>query len=253
MPLFLKRKKPIKKIAEFIPEIKPSLSFSSNLDFSLLYKFQKEWASADNWSLQYTVIRKWWPTVCDIKIPEVDAELLQTRIGYELQASAYIEARIPMPKSVLQNLQAIREFRVDRMTQRMSKFMGIIMESKKQGEVKMGNKKVKANKKEVRQGVSAFYLEIFAGQAVSALTDEQIAKAIEGKTGSLPTLKNVASYRCMYNAGKLQGQKNVPSGKVKAVRAKSDRPAKPKVTMSEETKAKLKAYSAKKKASKNKK
>lgn len=100
-----------------------------------------------------------------------------------------------------------------------------------------------------RTGVSQYYLEIFEAQPKAQLTDAQIVDAIKAKTGKAPTAKSVASYRCMYNAGKIEGQKAVPAAKVKAVRVKKEKAKKP---MSEETKAKLKAYTANKSKAKAK-
>ncbi len=245
MPLKIKRKSPRVITEDFLPEEKTCLEDSTSClpDFSSLTAFTREWNLADSYPLRYRVLRTWWPKTCEEEMPKFHADLLQTRIAYELQARAYIDAAATMPKSVAQNLAAMRVFKVEEMTPNMRRMLEISIANKKQGEEQMARKTAE---KGARQNVSQFYLEVFEGQAKAQLTDAQIVETIEKKTGNKPSAKNVASYRCMYNAGKLEGQKGVPIAKVKAVRPKSDKP-KVKKPMSEETKAKLKAYTAAKK------
>lgn len=254
MALFIKRNKPNLKLQPILlPEVpKDNLSFLNTESFKQLRSYQRQWIDAENWPAQYRVLRIWWPKVCKDEMPKINAELLHTRIAYELQACAYIEAGMEMPKGVAQNYKAAKAFKIKDMTNNMRSVMEILIKSQSQKENGMDSKKVKKAKsaeveKVSRQSVSQFYLEIFEAQAKAGLTDEQIAAAIKEKAGQMPTLKNVASYRCMYNAGKIQGQKTVPSVKVKSVRAISEKAPKVKKPMSEETKAKLKAYSEKKK------
>lgn len=250
MALFIKRSKPpiLLPVKEFPDN---SLSFLNTEGFKQLRDFQKQWTNAENWPEQYKVLRIWWSKVCKEEMPKINAELLHTRIAYELQACAYIESKTKMPEKVAQNYKAIAAFKIEKMTQGMKQIMEILMKNQEEREMPGKSKIILSGAK--KTSVSQFYLEIFEAQAQTKLTDEQIAQIIETKAGQKPTLKNVASYRCMYNAGKIQGQKTVPSAKVKAVRPKSEKPAKEKKPMSEETKAKLKTYSGKKKLTLKKK
>lgn len=223
-------------------------------DLAELFAFTREWNEAINWAGQYRVLRVWWTKVSNEEMPKAPGDLIYARIGYELQAKAYDKAGIVMPKKVAKSLAAIRRWDIEGLAPGIKSMLKIMInhnQKNQQGESDMVKvKKAGANKKGAeskRVNVNQFYLEIFENQAKAQLTDDQIADVIEKKAGSRPSAKNVASYRCMYNAGKLAGQKTVPA-KVKAVRPKKE--PKAKKPMSEETKAKLKAYTEKKKAAK---
>lgn len=233
-----------------------SSSSSLLVNMEALRKFQREYSEAKDFAGKYKVLRVNWLYVGKNQpLPDLHQEVLSALIGYRYIAEAYLDADLPMPKQMAQNLEALERQDMESLTPNMARMMKILTQtSTNRGEEEM--KKVKKEgqaPKEAYQSkhqVSHLYLEIFENQAKAQLRDEQIIEAISKKTGEAPTAKNVASYRCMYNAGKLQGQKVVPALKVKAVRAKKEKAAKK--PMSEETKAKLKAYTAKKKAEKAK-
>jgi hypothetical protein len=65
---------------------------------------------------------------------------------------------------------------------------------------------------------AAVYIGIFDGLKKDPLKDEQIADRLFSITGVKPTHRNISSYRCMYNQGKLKGQSGMPM--VKAERVK---------------------------------
>lgn len=231
------------------PPEAPSSSSSSpasaaSPDLSRLIFFQKEFNGAADFPARYTVLRRWWPAFCVGSMPEVHQQLLSVRIGYEIVAKTYAEAGMLLSPTLEKNLLALRDFDIEGMSANMKVMMRILTQT---GTSERGDEMAKkaAVKKEAVLGVSQFYLEVFEGQAKAKLTDAQIAAAIKAKTGGEPTLKSVASYRCMYNAGRIHGQSKCPAEKCKAVRVSRAKAKKP---MSEETKAKLKAYTAAKKA-----
>lgn len=242
-----KTKKPVSSGQTHLEKTSPSLNSSPLINMGALRKFQREYADVKDFAGKYRVLRVHWLYVGKGEaLPESHQETLSALIGYRYIAQAYQDANFPIPRPVAQNLAALEKNELGSMTPNMNRMMKILTQtSTKQGEDSMVKK---ADKKESKAGVSQFYLEIFEAQSKAQLTDVQIQAAIDKKTGIQPTTKNVASYRCMYNAGELQGQKAVPAAKVKAVRPPSVK--KPKKPMSEETKAKLKAYTAKKKAEK---
>ena len=222
-----------------------SSSASPILDTRRLISFQKEYAAAQDYSAKYRVLRVRWLEVGNNEMmPDFCQEVLSALIGYRYMKAAYNEAGLMMPDRAAKNLYALEKNDIKGLSPNMARMMAILTASStNRGEEGMAKKA--SSKKETVLGVSQFYLEVFENQAKAKLTDVQIVDIIKGKTGNEPTLKNVASYRCMYNAGNLQGQSKCPAEKVKAVRISKAKPKKP---MSEETKAKLKAYTAAKKA-----
>ena len=233
---------------------KTANTVSTSANFSELRRFQNEWNAADSDAVKYRVLRLWWPNIkCVYDMPiNQHASVIHSRIGYELQAYAYFVAGIPVPVSVQKNLDALREWKISDLSDNLRRMLEIEIAKNptNTGDESMVAKKTDGKEKVTRAGVAQFYLEIFESQTKNLLTDVQIAASIKTKTGSEPTLKNIASYRNSYNNGKLAGQNGCPT-KVKAVRPPSK--AKAKKPMSEETKAKLKAYTAAKKANQNKK
>lgn len=187
-------------------------------DLSELISLQREWSFANTYPLQYGVVSRWWAKACPGEEFDSGRNVLvvYARIGYELQARCYNRSKINIPRNVMNNLEALREWNIEKLSRNFRVMLKIdIVKSGQQQERDMVKKK---EGKKVRSSVSQFYLEVFENQAKMQLVDEEIADVIQAKTGDRPSLKNVASYRCMYNAGKLQGQKGVPSQKAKAVR-----------------------------------
>ncbi len=64
------------------------------------------------------------------------------------------------------------------------------------------------------------YLRIFGGFEKDPLADWEIAERVFALTGSRPSSKNISSYRCMYNRGKIKGQESAPVKKVGRVKGK---------------------------------
>ena len=225
-------------------EAESSSSSSPSVSTDRLHRFNREYNAADDYAQRYTVLRRWWADLGLGEMPDRHQEMLSAQVGYEIQARAFVNAEIVLPSNLMKNLIASRNGDVEGFTPGMKRMLEIGMKTneKKGGD---GIAKKASSKKETVLGVSQFYLEIFENQKTAKLTDSQIQDAIKAKTGAMPTAKNVASYRCMYNAGNLQGQSKFPAEKCKAVRVSKAKPKKP---MSKETKAKLKAYTAAKKA-----
>jgi hypothetical protein len=203
-----------------------------------------------NWSnagSKYQVLRTFWAVLLpEESMPDsVHHEILKNRLAYEFMAMDYKIAGVSLPEKCRINLEASRKYDVKLMHKDMRGLTEIAIQKQEEGGEHMATKAKKENKTS-KTGVAAFYLEIFENQKSAQLTDEQIADVIEKKTGNRPISKGVASYRCYFNAGTIKGQKTAPKEKVSAVRpAKEPKAKKP---MSEATKAKLKEYSAKKKA-----
>ncbi|MCQ9207650.1 MAG: hypothetical protein NG740_07210 [Omnitrophica bacterium] len=63
-----------------------------------------------------------------------------------------------------------------------------------------------------------FYIGIFDEFEADPLTDKQIADRLFALTGNRPTNRNISSYRCNYNQGKIKGQDKAPSKKVERKR-----------------------------------
>jgi len=229
------------------PEKDKSSSSLPLIDTRRLISFQREYAAAQDYAGKYRVLRvRWLEVARNQQMPDFHQEILSALIGYRYLAIAYAEKGLMMPINLVKNLEALEQGDISKMRPHMSRMMTILTQTNtNRGEEEM----VKNTEAKKGSGVSHLYLEIFENQGKAKLTDEAIANTIETATGTLPTLKNVASYRCMYNAGKLHGQKACPKDKVKAVRISKAKPKKP---MSEETKAKLKKYTADKKAAKAK-
>ncbi len=222
-----------------------SSSVSPTPDLSPLRAFQREYRAAEDWGGRYRVLRRHLPLVGGFGQfgEDVHQETLSALIGYRYVKKAYIKAGMMMPDAMARNLYALESNSVDQLTPNMARMMSILIQtSSNRGESDMKGKK--EAKKETNLGVSQYYLEIFENQAKAKLTDQQIADVIESKTGAMPTFKNISSYRHAYNNGNIQGQSKCPAEKCKAVRVSKAKPKKP---MSEETKAKLKAYTAAKK------
>ena len=73
---------------------------------------------------------------------------------------------------------------------------------------------------EKRKTVNAaeFYIRIFNDFEVDPLTDKEIAARAFAFTGVKPTNRNISSYRCNYNKGKIKGQTEPPTKKVERKR-----------------------------------
>lgn len=228
-----------------LPEEKSSLNCSPFINMGPLHKFQREYGAAQDYAGRYRVLRCHWFYVGENQLlPNIHQEVLSALIGYKYLRAAYNNAGKMMPDAAMRNLYALEKGDLNDLTPNMARMVNILIQtSNNRGEERMPKK---ANKKTVL-GVSQFYLEIFENQAKAKLTDEQIIEVIRLQSGNAPTAKNVASYRCMYNAGRIQGQSKCPTipEKCKAIRMSKTKPKKP---MSEETKANLKAYTAAKKA-----
>lgn len=54
------------------------------------------------------------------------------------------------------------------------------------------------------------YIRIFGESKADPLTDKEIADRLFSFTGVKPTNRNISTYRCKYNQGKLKGQINIP-------------------------------------------
>lgn len=177
--------------------------------------FNKEWTSAESNSAKHRVIREFWEALIPgEKIPEnIQVEMLGLRLSYEFLAMDHIIAKVQLPMKIAMNLEASRQYKVELLHKNMKALTEIELSTIEKG----GKEMVKA-KKTNRVEVVHLYLEIFEKQAKDNLTDEQIACLIETKTGNKPTVKNVASYRCYYNQGKLAGQKSKPKVALRSVK-----------------------------------
>ncbi len=195
---------------------------------------------------RHRVLRDFWPAVIEESMPDSQpVEMLHLRVAYEMLEKDYLLQKRVMPDKVRENLEASRSYNLSAFKGTVKALTEIALKKAEQEGESMSEKKEKSGK-----GGAHVYIQIFENQAKAQLTDSQICDAVEKATDMRPTEKTVASYRCYFNAGSLSGQKTTPKDKVKAVRPKSDKPAKAKKPMSAETKAKLKAYGDKKKATK---
>jgi len=203
-----------------------SLSSGNDINIPLIPKLQrlrnflKEWALCDqNFPRMRTLTREHYFKLFNEGPPEEQPiELIKLKICYELVKRDYQESGLPLPEKTLQNIKASRLFNIEKLTPSMQKLIKIQLN---QGEKEMAKKQEsKANGKSTRTDVAYYYLQIFENQPKSCLTDIEIVDIIKSKTGATPTLKNVASYRCMYNAGKISGQSARPKEKIKAIRVK---------------------------------
>ncbi len=180
--------------------------------FSLAYR------RADSFGAKHKLLRDFWAARFDgASMPEEKLELLHLRLSYEFMELDHILAKVPLPQKCKQNLEAARKYDVEGLHKDMKALVEIALNQEEGGTENMAKDK-KAKKESSRPQVVHHYLEIFENQAKAQLTDDQIADAIEKKVGQKPTTKNVASYRCYYNQGKLEGQKTAPKDKLKAVR-----------------------------------
>lgn len=210
------------------------------------------WRTVDTFGGKYRVLKSFWDVLLkEEAMPEsVPQEMLKYRLAYEFIAMDHVLAKRPLPEKCKMNLEAARKYDVTGFHKDARGLAEIALKTEEGGSNDMTTTKTKKANKTDRVGVVHIYLEVFENQKTAQLTDVQIADLIEKKSGNRPTPKSVASYRCYYNQGTLAGQKTAPKDKVKAVRPVSDKPAKEKKPMSEATKAKLKAYTAEKKAKK---
>jgi hypothetical protein len=69
-------------------------------------------------------------------------------------------------------------------------------------------------------GVAEVYLSIFDSFDKDPLNDTQIADRLFALTGIRPNSKNISSYRCMYNAGKVKGQIKAPDKQIERIKGK---------------------------------
>ncbi len=232
------------------PENKNNSASISSVATPFHRSFGELWRQVDSDGSKRRLIRDFWPSVVVTEeIPDKPIEMLRLRLAYEFLALDHTLAKVSLPEKVAKNLEAARNYNIDGLSDSMKTFTKLTIQQQEgdKENMKTSKKAPKTN----RVGVVHYYVEIFDAQATAKLTDEQIAQAIEKKSGTKPTAKNVSSYRCYYNQGKLDGQKGKPKEPIKAVRihVASTKPKKP---MSEETKNRLKAYTAAKKTGKTK-
>lgn len=239
MKIKLKKKNSSNSGAQIFPKLKKFRTFYT------------KYIQAESYTAKYRVLADYYNDLFSQRIPLQPLELVLNKISYELLRQDYADEGVIPPKKVLHNIRASANFSINELTENMRQYTRINIQHQKGEEimVKKGKtKKAAVSKKAAKDtvkkvGVAHLYLEIFDQQAKNQLTDEQIADAIEKKSGTRPTGKNVASYRCMYNAGNIAGQTKVPT-KVKAFRGKAS-----KVSAKPSTKKKLvlKKKTAKKK------
>jgi len=72
--------------------------------------------------------------------------------------------------------------------------------------------------KKRNKSVTHVYLNIFEAFNANPITDKEIANDIEAFCGARPTNRNIASYRCNYNKGKIKGQIGIPKTKVQRLK-----------------------------------
>ena len=226
MALIIKKKE--KKVEEIksSPVVIPNLSEGKVPPAVFYGPFAKAWLNAQNFPNKYKVLREFYFDVFLEDLPDQPLELIQLKIAYTLLEKDYIQAKIKVPQKIQQNIKAAQAFNIKGLSTNLRQMVEINLKYGKDSAMKVAAKaepKAKGKTKEVKKekasvGVSHLYLEIFSNQGKKQLTDVQIADFIKEKAGTRPTEKNVASYRFMYNAGKLAGQTSVPKEKVKAVR-----------------------------------
>jgi hypothetical protein len=91
-----------------------------------------------------------------------------------------------------------------------------------------------AAEKKRRSNAAEVYLRIFEGFEKDPLADWEIAERVFALTGSRPNGKNISSYRCMYNRGKIKGQSAAPAKKVERIKGKAPANLKKKIKKGEE-------------------
>lgn len=75
-----------------------------------------------------------------------------------------------------------------------------------------------ASEQKRNSAVAHIYIEIFSNFEKDPLTDKQIADRITAFAGARPTNRNISSYRCNFNLGKIKGQDKAPNVKVERKR-----------------------------------
>lgn len=188
-------------------------------DTKRLSAFLDLYKKAESYPGKHRVLNEYYNKLWDTRIPDKPFELIKTKIAYELYRQDYKEAGIKLPQSVAQNLKASRIFNIDGFTKNTRELLTLSVKRNEKQEALMPKKKASKEKVSTKKvGVAHLYLEVFDAQASKQLTDTQIADFIEKQSGSRPSEKNVASYRCMYNKGEIKGQGAVPKERVKAFR-----------------------------------
>jgi len=94
------------------------------------------------------------------------------------------------------------------------KYLGeeIILKANRLKQQKDQPQEIKEKKKTM--DAAEIYIRIFGEFKADPLTDKEIADRLLSFTGIKPTNRNISSYRCNYNQGKLKGQINVPKDRV---------------------------------------
>ena len=188
--------------------------------------FADLYRAADSFPAKHRVLSQYYDKIWGKTIPDKPLELVRTKISYELLRQDYEAAGEKVPTKVLQNINASARYDLEGLTKATRQLVQINLNQEK-GESTMVKKNAKGAAASV--GVAHLYLEVFDKQASRQWTDDQIASFIKEKTGTIPSAKNVASYRCMYNQGSIRGQGKKPKEKIKAFRGNgSAKPAKSK-------------------------
>jgi hypothetical protein len=210
--VLIKRKKKkkrifiVKKKTVETPTVQPTNLYPKCLR---LKQFQKQIKAADSYPARYRLLSQYFENIWHCILPNRPLDLIENKIAYYLLKTDYIEESFPIPEKIKQKIKASEKYEIgdDSILKCVMKF-----NLKKEKEMAKESKKKKP--------VAYLYLEIFDKQLSKKLSDEEIAKVVEKETGIAPTMKNVASYRCMYNAGKVQGQKTAPAARVPAFNKK---------------------------------
>jgi hypothetical protein len=150
----------------------------------------------------------------------IPLELVRLKVAYHLLVKKGFEARgVVVPERVLKNYKASQTFNVNAFDSRLQEFVKISLRDSSLIPETISTytpeKKVRVFKK---VPVAHLYLAIFKEQPTAKLSDEKIADKIAAQIGERPTNRNISSYRCLFNAGKITGQTITPAEPLKALK-----------------------------------
>lgn len=226
MKIKIKRKQKIlKKIPKLDKPEKPVTikNFGEIPALKNLQNFLREYNNSKDFSSKYLLVSRNYSSLFDEKIPNKPFELIRLKVAYELLRRDFEFENIIPPERTRRNIQAALEFNIQKFDNGQKQLIKIKLNQEDEEMVKVKKKVSSSSEKPIRKAVGHLYLDIFSKQAQNKLSDAQIASQIGKETGVEPSLKNVASYRCMYNKGTIKGQKAVPKISVKAFNVNAEK------------------------------
>lgn len=129
----LKIKKKLKKKLKLkLKKLFPGLIQVNNI-FSFkkdLYSFQNNIRNSKNIGEKYSLAQKQYEILWDESLPKKPLLLILLKIQYRLSELAYIQSKVKIPEIIKQNIQASKDFNINKLTPDLREIIKIQLKSK---------------------------------------------------------------------------------------------------------------------------